>query len=124
MKSRTYIFVLSLSVLSLVAIVSSVTFAYFRGSLINTNGTITAKGGVIDLTVTNSAVNPTILMPEVDSNIQTSDVVYRHTFSVVPTASTNLAGCYKIQLVVDSIGSNLKSEYFKYKLSDGTNNVT
>ena len=115
---------LSIIILILLIVSLGVTLAYFTPRIIGNGADIDVTSGSFDLELSNSNLNPvTVFRPIYDSSVATSPYAYNNTFTVKRTASSTLPVCYKVYLVIDDINSSLRSEWFKYKVNDGTTDV-
>ena len=119
MMNKKYIIISIISIILVVAL--GISLAYFTPNIIGNGANINVVSGIFDLDISDSNISPNIVFrPILDSTVDTSSYAYRNAFTVSRSEDSNLDGCYSLSLVVDSIGNNLKNEWFKYKITDGT----
>ncbi len=117
-SNKSYIALLSVSVLCLVVIISSVTYAYFKARIDGEGAPLNIAAGKVGLKISENTINVNNILPIYDKDKDTD--AQSNTFTVTRTEDSNLDACYSLYLVVDEIGSALEnSEYFKIELDDG-----
>lgn len=113
-KSRYYL-MLGISVLCLVFLVGSATYAFFKPVVLGKGSPIDVISGKVKLQISESKITASNLTPIKDSSKDTK--AQRNDFTISRTDESNLNACYTLYLVVDSIGETLKSKWLKYELS-------
>lgn len=113
-KSRYYL-MLGISVLCLVFLVGSATYAFFKPIVLGEGAPIDVISGKVKLQISESKITASNLTPIRDSSKDTK--AQKNDFTISRTDESNLNACYTLYLVVDSIGEALKSKWLKYELS-------
>lgn len=113
-SKKSYIAVMCLSVVCLIVIVASVTYAYFSTQLEGEGRTFSLMAGKLDLNITENKINATGLVPIRDTSKDT--LAQENEFTISRTDDSTMDACYSLYLVVDEIGVNLKNKWFKYEL--------
>ena len=112
------IVVLLVLILAGLTIALGLSYSFFTSRISGSGSTLTIKAGDLDLTLTNTKVNPLSIEPIYESEV--SSKAYTQTFTITRGGEANLEGCYDVYIVIDNIGDSLKSKYLKYRISDGT----
>ena len=112
------IVVLLVLILAGLTIALGLSYSFFTSAISGSGSTLTIKAGDLDLTLTNTKVNPLSIEPIYESEV--SSKAYTQTFTITRGSEANLEGCYDVYIVIDNIGEGLKSKYLKYRISDGT----
>ncbi len=113
-KSRYYL-MLGISVLCLVFLVGSASYAFFRPIIKGEGSPIDVISGKVKLQISESKINAANLTPIKDTSKDTK--AQKNDFTISRTDESNLNACYSLYLVVDSIGESLKNKWLKYELS-------
>ena len=119
---KTVVVMMCVSVLCLVIVVFASTYAYFTPFIEGEGDLINVISGKIKLNITENKINASNLAPILDSTKDTK--AQKNEFTISRTDDSNLDACYSLYLVVDTIGSSLRNNYFKYELDYGVNTVT
>ena len=119
---KTVVVMMCVSVLCLVIVVFASTYAYFTPFIEGEGELINVISGKIKLNITENKINASNLAPILDSTKDTK--AQKNEFTISRTDDSNLDACYSLYLVVDTIGSSLRNNYFKYELDYGVNTVT
>ena len=117
-SNKSYIAVMSVSIICLVVIVFSVTYAYFTPKIEGEGTDVNLMGGKVKLNISEDKINASNLAPIYDSTKDTK--AQKNTFTISRSSDSNLDACFALYLVVDEIGEKLKNQYFKYELDYGT----
>lgn len=112
-KSRYYL-MLGISVLCLVFLVGSASYAFFRPIIKGEGKPIDVIAGKVKLQISESKITANNLLPIRDTSKDTK--AEENTFTISRTDDSNLNACYSLYLVIDSIGESLKNKWFKYEL--------
>ena len=120
--SKSRIILITVIVMSLIVIVLAVTYAYFAPKIIGEGKDMNVTTGNVNLSISESKINATNVLPILDSTKDTK--AQKNSFTISRTEDSSLGACYSLYLVVDSIGNALKNEDFKYELSYGENIVS
>lgn len=123
-SNKKYIAVMVLSVFCLVVIVASVTYAYFVPKIVGEGHGVNNFAGKVKLSISESKITANNVLPIRDIN--KDNMAQKNEFIISRNEDSNLDACYSLFLVVDNIGENLKSKWFKYELEylDGGTNKT
>ena len=113
-KKRVYM-LMGVSIFCLGLLILTVSYAYFKPIISGEGSSINVFAGKVKLSISESKITATNVVPIKDTSKDTK--AEKNEFSISRTDESNLAACYSLYLVVDNIGDNLKSEYFKYELS-------
>jgi len=116
-SSKGYIAVMIVSILCLVIIIFSTTYAYFTPRITGDENPMTFQAGKVKLSISENKISATNLTPILDSTKESK--AQKNEFTISRTEDSNLEACYSLYLVVDEIGDNLKNQYFKYELLYG-----
>lgn len=120
-KSRYYL-MMGISVLCLVFLVGSVSYAFFRPMIIGDGSLIDVSTGKVKLNISEQKITAINLTPILDSTKSTK--ASSNSFTISRTDDSSLGACYSLYLVVEEIGANLRNKWFKYELdytdSDGS----
>ncbi len=122
--SKNYILLVIISVVCLVILVFSASYAYFQTRIVNNNSNpLNVTAGSASLTISGNTIAASALAPIYDSTKDSKASI--KTFTVKRSSDSTLAVCYNLYLVVDSISSNIKnSEYLKYEIAKGSSTAT
>lgn len=121
--SKNYNLLVIISVVCLVVLVFSASYAYFQTRIINNSNPFSVTAGTASLSISGNTIAATGLAPIYDSTKDSKASI--KTFTVKRSSDSTLAVCYNLYLVVDSISSNIKnSEYLKYEIAKGTSSST
>lgn len=120
-ENKKYILTLCVSVLCLVIIVFSATYAYFTPFIKNEGKKMEFRAGKVKLNITENKINVGNLIPILDSTKETK--AHRNEFTISNAEDSTLGSCYTLYLDVESIGENLKNKYFKYELLDSSGEI-
>lgn len=113
-KTRVYV-MLGISVICLVFLVGSVTYAFFRPVIEGVGTPINISSGKVELEISESKITANNLMPIKDTSKDTK--AQKNDFTISRSSDSSLDACYSLYLVVDSIGDALKNKWLKYELS-------
>ncbi len=117
---RSYVILLSVSVLCLIVIVTAGTFAFFNPIIKGEGKDMNIGVGKAALEIDKGTFTANNLYPITADSKNTKAI--SHTFTVKKTEDTTLKSgiCYDLLLVIESIGDKLKSTDFKYELVKGS----
>lgn len=121
-SKKSIVAMMSLSVLCLIIVVFASTYAYFTPFIEGEGELINVISGKIKLAISENKISASNLAPILDSTKDTK--AQKNEFTISRTDDSNLDACYSLYLVVDTIGTALRNNYFKYELDYGTNTVT
>lgn len=116
-SNKSYVAVMVVSVLCLVVIIFSTTYAYFTPRITGDENPMTFMAGKVKLAISENKIIASNLAPILDSTKETK--AQKNEFTISKTDDSNLGACYSLYLVVDEIGTNLRNQYFKYELVYG-----
>lgn len=121
--SKNYVLLMSISVICLVVLVFAASYAYFQARIVNNTNPFKITTGNVKLRIDSNSISGTGMAPILDS---TKDSKARiKNFTVKRTTDSNLAVCYNLYLVVDSISTNIKnSKYLSYEFNKGSSSST
>lgn len=112
---KNYKIVAAISVFAMIAVVFSVSFAYFKTQVINISNPFETITGKVELNIDESNVASEKLLPILDSTKDTKALI--NDFNIKRTNDSNLEVCYDVYLVINNISESIKnSEYIKYEL--------
>jgi hypothetical protein len=121
-SKKSYVAVMSISILCLVVIVFSTTYAYFKPKITGEGTPINVVAGKVKLAISEEKITAMNLAPILDDTKDTK--AQKNSFSISRTEDSNLGACYSLYLVVDKIGANLQNQYFKYEFDYGADVIT
>jgi len=113
-SNKKYIAVMGLSVFCLIAIVASVTYAYFTPRVVGDGQSVNVIAGKVKLQISETNITANNLVPIRDGN--KDRLAQKNEFTISRTDDSNLNACYSLYLIIDKIGDNLKNKWFKYEL--------
>lgn len=116
-SNKSYVVVMVVSVLCLVIIIFSTTYAYFTPRITGDENPMTFSAGKVKLSISENKITASNLAPILDSTKESK--AQKNEFTISRTSDSNLGACYSLYLVVDEIGEKLKNQYFKYELLYG-----
>ena len=108
-KSIKYLII---SILVLLAVTFTVSYAYFAPNFINNTKDTKVSTGNLNLSIDDESINAVEISPIYDNDYELLGI---HKSFVVISDST-LNSCVNLYINVSEISEELKSEYFKYKL--------
>lgn len=108
-KSIKYLII---SILFLLVVTISVSYAYFAPNFINNIKDTKVSTGNLELVIDDESINEVEIAPIYDSDYELLGI--HKNFTVISKSS--LDSCFNLYINVDEISPSLKSEYFKYKL--------
>ncbi len=120
-SNKSYIALMAISVVCLIAIISSVTYAYFKTRIDGSGAKLNIVAGTVKININEEKIDFTGAVPILDSTSDTK--AQKNTFTVSRTDDSNLDACYSLFLVVDSIGDKIKNGDFKYSLTYGSSKI-
>ena len=125
-KGRIIIYT-SIMIVLMASVIFAVSYAYFLPRISNVGGGFSLTAGKVSLSITNSNASLTggSLKPLRDSEVLTKGTANRVTVS--KSVDSNLDTCYSLDLIIDSIDSEIRSPYVKYKIvrvDDNTQTVS
>ena len=121
MSNKKMSVVLTVLIIGMIAIVFTVTYSYFDGKINNDGGKLNLNSGEIGLTITKPEIIVSDLIPEYDTNIESSSNVYNKTFTITRDSGSTGDICYNLELAIDSLGTTLalSGQYIKYQVTSG-----
>ncbi len=108
-KSIKYLII---SILVLLAITFTVSYAYFAPNFINNTKDTKVSTGDLDLSIDDESIDAVEISPIYDEDYELLGI--HKNFTVISNSSLN--SCVNLYINVSEISDELKSEYFKYKL--------
>lgn len=108
-KSIKYLII---SILVLLAITFTVSYAYFAPNFINNTKDTKVSTGDLDLSIDDESIDAVEISPIYDADYELLGI--HKSFTVISNSSLN--SCVNLYINVSEISDELKSEYFKYKL--------
>ena len=99
--SKNYVLLMSISVICLVVLVFAASYAYFQARIINNTNPFKITTGNVKLRIDSNSISGTGMAPILDSTKDSKASIKN--FTVKRTTDSNLAVCYNLYLVVDSI---------------------
>ncbi len=108
-KSIKYLII---SILVLLVITFTVSYAYFAPNFINNTKDTKVSTGDLDLSIDDESIDAVEISPIYDADYELLGI--HKSFTVISNSSLN--SCVNLYINVSEISDELKSEYFKYKL--------
>lgn len=112
-NKKSYIALMIVSVLCLIVIVTSATYAYFRPKITGEGSPINVSTGKVKLNISESKIIANGLAPILDETKDSK--AQKNTFTISRSNDSTLEACYSLTLEIDSIGVNLRNGFFKYE---------
>jgi len=112
-NNKSYIALMVLSVLCLIVIVTTATYAYFKPRITGEGSPISVSTGKVKLNISESKITANGLAPILDETKDTK--AQKNSFTISRSSDSTLDACYSLTLEIDSIGTNLRNKFFKYE---------
>ena len=117
---KNYTLLMGISLLCLVVIIFSSSYAYFKVKIINNTNPFSAITGNIKLNISENSISGENILPILDSQKDTNAQIKN--FTVNRSSDSDLDVCYNVYLVIESISQNImNSKYMKYEITNNSN---
>jgi hypothetical protein len=116
MKQIKYLII---TIVVLLVAVFAVSYSYFSANVINNPSDTVVSSGKVELSIDDESINAVEIAPIYDEDYEM--LAIHKNFAVISNSSLN--SCVNIYLNVEEISDSLKSEYFKYKIINGDNEL-
>lgn len=116
---RSYRITVVIGVVCMAVMVFATSYSYFKARIEGDGKSVNVLSGNVVLEVSENKISASGVAPIRDADKDSKASI--NNFTVKRSSDSNLAVCYNVYLVIDSISSNIKnSEYLKYELSNGS----